>query len=128
MCYCRIRFTLNKSKQQTKRTMTMENGNCKCVLEKRGATPMAPSAKKKGPPDRGGAWGSAVPYGEVVGFRNRADGDRWDVVLPGLAADAASATGLRGVEPDDRLVITRVIGVVLIKGGNHKIAVEVAGH
>lgn len=105
-----------------------ENGNCKCVLEKRGATPMTPSAKKKGPPDRGGAWGSAVPYGEVVGFRNRADGDRWDVLLPGVVVDPKSPAGLRGVGPNEPLRIARVIGVVLIKGGNHKIAVEVAGH
>jgi hypothetical protein len=86
---------------------------------------MAPSAKKKGPPDRGGAWGSAVPYGEVVGFRNRADGDRWDVLLPGVVVDPKSPAGLPGVGPNEPLRIARVIGVVLIKGGNHKLAVEV---
>ena len=86
-----------------------ENGRCRCVVEARG---------------EGGAWGSGVPYGEVLGFRNRADGDRWDVFLPGLArADAAAALDA-GAEPRP-LAVARVLGVVLIKGGNHKLAVEV---
>ena len=28
--------------------------------------------------------GGVKNYGEVIGFRNRADGDRWDVFVPGL--------------------------------------------
>lgn len=29
-------------------------------------------------------WPGVKNYGEVIGFRNRADGDRWDVFVPGL--------------------------------------------
>ena len=73
--------------------------------------------------DRGGAyitiqrrpWPGIQNYGEVIGFRNRADGDRWDVFVPGL--DHELPVG----EP---LPLRKVIGVVLIKGGNHKLAVE----
>lgn len=86
-----------------------ENGRCRCVVESRG---------------EGGAWGSGVPYGEVLGFRNRADGDRWDVFLPGLARVDAAAALDAGAEPRP-LTVARVLGVVLIKGGNHKLAVEV---
>ena len=32
------------------------------------------------------AWRGIKNYGEVIGFRNRADGDRWDVFAPGLGA------------------------------------------
>ena len=53
-----------------------ENGRCRCVVEARG---------------EGGAWGSGVPYGEVLGFRNAPTATA-DVFLPGLArADAAAA-------------------------------------
>ena len=71
--------------------------------------------------DRGGAYISIQQrpgvknYGEVIGFRNRADGDRWDVFVPGLAADLPLS------EP---LALRRVLGVLIVKGGNHKLAVE----
>ncbi|KAL1500486.1 hypothetical protein AB1Y20_013143 [Prymnesium parvum] len=54
-------------------------------------------------------------YGEVLGFRNRADGDRWDVFAPGLSSQLPLG------EP---LLLRRVMGVLLVKGGNHKLAVE----
>ena len=57
-------------------------------------------------------------YGEVIGFRNRADGDRWDVLVPGLD-DALPV--------EEPFQLERVLGVVLIKGGNHKLCVELAG-
>ena len=73
--------------------------------------------------DRGGAyisiqrrpWPGVKNYGEVIGFRNRADGDRWDVFVPGLSEELPEG------EP---LPLRKVLGVVLVKGGNHKLAVE----
>lgn len=94
----------------------IEGGTCDCVLENRRMKNVAALS-----------WGSGVPYGEIIGYRNRGDGDRWDIFLPGLTTlDPDSPTGLPAVGLDDRLRILRVIGVVLVKGGNHKIAVEVA--
>ena len=55
-------------------------------------------------------------YGEIIGFRNRADGDRWDVFVPGVA---------RALPEGEPLLLRRVIGVLLVKGGNHKLAVAV---
>jgi len=57
-------------------------------------------------------------YGEIVGFRNRADGDRWDVVVPGLDQQ---------LPPGSRHRLSAVLGVVLIKGGNHKLVVALGG-
>eukprot|EP00636_Phaeomonas_parva_P016279 CAMPEP_0118850096 /NCGR_PEP_ID=MMETSP1163-20130328/106_1 /TAXON_ID=124430 /ORGANISM="Phaeomonas parva, Strain CCMP2877" /LENGTH=162 /DNA_ID=CAMNT_0006782297 /DNA_START=27 /DNA_END=515 /DNA_ORIENTATION=+ len=73
--------------------------------------------------DRGGEWEEAGMrnYGEIVGFRNRADGDRWDVFMPGVGADVA-------IPPGHRARISRVLGVVMVKGGNHKLAVELQGY
>merc|ERR1712048_55770 len=59
-------------------------------------------------------WPEVRNYGEIVGFRNRADGDRWDVFVPGLEGEVPKGTMLR---------LNAVLGVVLIRGGNHKIAV-----
>ena len=60
-------------------------------------------------------WPGVRNYGEVIGFRNRADGDRWDVFAPGLRSE---------LPEDEPYRVTGVLGVVLIKGGNHKLAVE----
>ena len=73
--------------------------------------------------DRGGAyvavqrrpWPGVKNYGEVIGFRNRADGDRWDILIPGHR---------RELPEGEPLPLRRVLGVVLIKGGNHKLAIE----
>jgi len=56
-------------------------------------------------------------YGEIVGFRNRADGDRWDVLVAGNPA----------LPVGSRHRLSAVLGVVLIKGGNHKLVVSVGG-
>jgi len=79
----------------------IEGGACDCVLQDR-------------PFD-------TVPYGEILGFRNRGDGDRWDLFVPGLPA------GDR-LPLDATLRIAKLIGIVLVKGGNHKLAVELVGH
>jgi len=88
-----------------------ESGACAAVLE----------ARARGGGGGGGdaSWGAGVPYGEILGYRNRADGDRWDVLAPGLEGGAVPT----GVETR----VVRVLGVVLIKGGNHKLAVELEG-
>jgi len=77
----------------------IENGECPCVLEDR--------------PEM------SVPYGEIVGYRNRGDGDRWDIVVPG--------TSLEGAELGRVYAVRRILGVVLVKGGNHKLVVELDG-
>lgn len=63
--------------------------------------------------------GALKNYGEIVGFRNRADGDRWDVFVPGLPAQ---------LPPGSRHRLTNVLGVILIKGGNHKLVVALNGN
>lgn len=59
-------------------------------------------------------------YGEIVGFRNRADGDRWDCIAVGVPPG--------GVQMGVAYLIKRTIGVVLIKGGNHKLVVELSDY
>jgi hypothetical protein len=82
------------------------NGSCNCVFENRGG--------KKG------AFNAGVPYGEIVGYRNRSDKDRWDIFVPGFEVTRFQTGGVQ-------YRIKRVLGVVLIKGGNHKIAVVIRG-
>jgi len=60
-------------------------------------------------------WKGVRNYGEVIGFRNRADGDRWDVFVPGASGELPIG------EP---LQLKGILGVLLVKGGNHKLAVE----
>ena len=62
-------------------------------------------------------WPGVRNYGEVIGFRNRADGDRWDVLVPGMKDE---------LPYDEPYRLQKVLGVVLIKGGNHKMVVELA--
>jgi hypothetical protein len=57
-------------------------------------------------------------YGKVVGFRNRADGDRWDVLVPGLDEQLAVGSKHR---------LSTVLGVILVRGGNHKLVVALGG-
>lgn len=54
-------------------------------------------------------------YGEFVGWRNAADGDCWDAFAPGYT---------RVLRIGVRYRVKRIIGVVKIANGNHKIAVE----
>jgi len=62
--------------------------------------------------------GNLKNYGEIVGFRNRADGDRWDVLVPGLE---------KQLPVDSRHRLSTVLGVILIKGVNHKLVVALGG-
>ena len=64
------------------------------------------------------AGGVLKNYGEIVGFRNRADGDRWDVLAPGLSEQ---------LPPGSKHRLSTVLGVILIKGGNHKLVVALGG-
>ena len=79
-----------------------EAGSCTCILEDRQNLP-------------------GTPYGEVIGYRNRGDGDRWDVLVPGTSCAEDLVIG-------NAYSIRRVLGVVLVKGGNHKLAVELDGY
>tara|TARA_B100001094_G_scaffold297531_1_gene320697 strand:+ start:127 stop:534 length:408 start_codon:yes stop_codon:yes gene_type:complete len=54
-------------------------------------------------------------YGEVFGFINPADGDRWDVLVPGYPR----------LSFKKRFKIKKVEGIILYKNGNHKIVVDV---
>lgn len=64
-------------------------------------------------------YGTALKnYGEIVGFRNRADGDRWDIVVPGLVDQLPT---------DSRHRLSAVLGVIMLKGGNHKLVVALGG-
>ena len=65
----------------------------------------------------GGSREGLKNYGEIVGFRNRADGDRWDIVAPGLEEQLTAGSRHR---------LSKLLGVIMIKGGNHKLAVELA--
>lgn len=57
----------------------------------------------------------ALNYGEVPGMINEADGDCWDIFLPGMT---------RRLAVNKLYSIKRVIGAVILENGNHKIAVE----
>lgn len=62
----------------------------------------------------GRRWEGVRNYGEIIGFRNRADGDRWDVFVPGVREQ---------LPVGEQLPLRRIYGVVLVKGGNHKLVV-----
>jgi hypothetical protein len=57
----------------------------------------------------------AVNYGEVVGWRNPADGDCWDVFAPGYE---------RPLPMRRTYAVRSVLGVFRLDNGNHKIAVR----
>ena len=54
-------------------------------------------------------------YGEFFGkrFRNKADGDNWDIVCPGYSE-----------LPCQKYKVKNVEGVILLSNGNHKIVVD----
>lgn len=54
-------------------------------------------------------------YGEIPGWINKADGDPWDVFVPGYGYD---------LKINKNYKIKSVIGVFELKDGNHKIAVK----
>lgn len=57
--------------------------------------------------------------GQVVGYRNRAKGERWEAAAFGL--DAPS------VPEGTSAAVDRLLGVMLVRGGNHLLVVGVAG-
>ena len=57
----------------------------------------------------------ASNYGEIPGKINDADGDPWDIFTPGMT---------RRLNTSKMYRVKRVIGVVVLENGNHKIAVE----
>lgn len=56
-----------------------------------------------------------INYGELPGLINPADGDPWDVIVPGI------------YEPLEEADITQIIGFVPDSGGNHKLIGKVEG-
>lgn len=54
-------------------------------------------------------------YGEVIGLRNRADGDRWDIFAPGYN---------RRLPVGRPYQIKDIMGVLKLANKNHKIAVR----
>lgn len=57
----------------------------------------------------------ASNYGEIPCLINDADGDPWDIFTPGMT---------RRLNTSKMYRVKRVIGVVVLENGNHKIAVE----
>lgn len=55
-------------------------------------------------------------YGRVIGYRNRADRQRWDCFVPGVK---------KPLPKNKFLKVRDVLGVVLIRGGNHKLVIDV---
>tara|TARA_B100001094_G_scaffold304788_1_gene334070 strand:+ start:1133 stop:1510 length:378 start_codon:yes stop_codon:yes gene_type:complete len=55
-------------------------------------------------------------YGEVLGnFINKADGDPWDIFAPGYT---------KTLSFDKPYKIKKIIGILFLENGNHKIAVQ----
>lgn len=54
-------------------------------------------------------------YGEIIGLRNRADGDRWDIFVPGYDHPLPVSRSYQ---------IKEVMGVLELENKNHKIAVR----
>ena len=53
-------------------------------------------------------------YGEIIGLRNKADGDRWDIFAPGYGKELPFFNEYK---------IKSILGIYLLSNGNHKIAV-----
>uniref|UniRef100_A0A7S0CY53 Uncharacterized protein n=1 Tax=Amorphochlora amoebiformis TaxID=1561963 RepID=A0A7S0CY53_9EUKA len=67
-----------------------------------------------------------VPYGEIIGQCNPADGNRWDIYCPGFNGFCGSPGSL-SCSPDDNSNIYKiksVDGVYILSNGNSKIAVD----
>jgi len=54
-------------------------------------------------------------YGEIPIFINRADGDPWDVIVPGYPK----------LETDKPIKLKKLLGVYTLPNGNHKLIVDV---
>ena len=55
-------------------------------------------------------------YGEIIGLRNPADGDRWDIFIPGYNCK---------LEIGKEIKIIKIIGFLYLNNGNHKIAIRI---
>lgn len=54
-------------------------------------------------------------YGEIPSTLNHADGDPWDVLVPGY----------KNLPIGEKLKMKRILGVLLLGNGNHKLIVDV---
>lgn len=54
-------------------------------------------------------------YGEIPVFINEADGDPWDVIVPGYPK----------METDKPIKLKKLIGVYTLPNGNHKLIIDV---
>ena len=55
-------------------------------------------------------------YGEITGWYNSADGDCWDVFVPGMKRRLPLKTPMK---------VKEILGVLFLENGNHKLAVQV---
>lgn len=54
-------------------------------------------------------------YGDIPGLYNKSDGDPWDVFAPGYSYTLSTSNSYR---------IKKILGILLLENGNHKIAVK----
>lgn len=54
-------------------------------------------------------------YGEIIGYRNRADGDRWDIIAAGYN---------KYLDRYKQYKIKGILGIFVLENGNHKIIVK----
>ena len=54
-------------------------------------------------------------YGEIPSYVNRADGDPWDVIVPGYPK----------LETDKPMKLKKLLGVYTLPNGNHQLIVDV---
>ena len=54
-------------------------------------------------------------YGEIIGYINPADGDRWDIIAPGYEI----------LKRNSPFIIKKIEGIILMPNLNHKIIVNI---
>ena len=54
-------------------------------------------------------------YGEIIGTLNKADGDPWDIIVPGYDK----------LKRYTNIKIKKLEGIILMPNGNHKIVIDV---
>ena len=55
-------------------------------------------------------------HAEVLKYINEADGDLWDIVIPGYK---------RRLKPGNKYVTKKIIGILFLSSGNHKIFMKI---
>lgn len=55
-------------------------------------------------------------YGEIIGLRNNADGDRWDIFAPGYNGELPLYK---------EYSIKDIVGIFVLENGNHKVAIKI---